>query len=237
LFREEFMIATGSPNIYIAAALRSGSTHIALSLCKLLGMRLGRVNGLHGEGVEEHVVNPFSAAILMPYGRFVFQQHTKGTPANKMYIKNFNNHLIVLTRNLPDSLVSLREWVTSEENPAIPGLVFPGNFKAWDEDSQYDWLIDNAVPWYIQFTYSWLDSTAYWIDYDEYYKDQTAGMQGILRHFGIPNSSSIREAVADKSLIRVGKPGRGRGLGLKDRIHELIDRWHPYDKVIKEKLL
>ncbi len=68
------MLSTGGPNIFIASALRSGSVHISQTLCRALGFRPARTNGLHGEGQEEQNINPITASIVFPYGHQVIVQ-------------------------------------------------------------------------------------------------------------------------------------------------------------------
>jgi len=238
----ENMVKTGGSNIFLAAAIRSGSTHIATSLCKLLGMRMGRTSGFHGEGEEEQIVNPYTAAILMPYGGFVFQQHTKATSVNMQLLKSFDNKIIVLTRNILDSLVSLREWINSEESGVIPGLKIPEDFVEWQEHAQWVWLTYHALPWYTSFVFSWLKQDVYWIDYDAYYADQVKGVKGIFSRFGIPppEDNAIAAVVNNRFHIRTGKSGRGKELfpeALHDTVLEHFLSWGRWANPIREKLL
>jgi hypothetical protein len=147
----------------------------------------------------------------------------------------------VLTRNILDSLVSLREWTTSPDVGVIPGLTIPSDWQEWDEDDQYDWLIINAVPWYTSFCYSWLtcDAKKLWIDYDEFYSDQEAGIESIFQFFGIPrrDQDKVREEVSDERYKRPRREGRYNPQYLADKVYDQIYAWGPWAAKLKEKLL
>ena len=236
------MIATGGSNVFIAAALRSGSTHLTSCLSKLLGLRMGRVNGMHGEGEEEQNVNPFLASILMPYGSFVFQQHTRCTSMNKQFIYSFDNRVVVLTRNLYDSLVSLREWSNIEDSCIIPGVPMPDDWREWEEFAQYRWLTYNAVPWYLSFVNSWLDKKVFWVDYDEHYSDQVSSIKNILNAIKVPlpEDKKIAAVASNRIHVRTGISGRGDRIfpeELRTPIVRQFGAWGKVEPRLREKLL
>jgi len=225
------VITTGGPNIFVAAFWRSGSMHIANTLAKILGWRKVTTVGFHGEGLEEQNVQPLNAFILLPYGQQVLHQHTKGTPANVQMLQGFNTKIIVCTRNLMDSLVSLKEWSTEG---VLPGLQVPNNWAKWEDSDQYDWLIRNAVPWYLSFYYSWhtAEIDTLWIDYEKFYSNQVGNFKGILKEFelGPYDDEHITDCASKITNLRTGKSGRGFSLlspSNRAAINEQIDAWGP----------
>ena len=213
------MINVGGPNIFIACMWRSGSTHIATALSRLLNWRPATTAGFHGEGMEQQIINPFSSAILFPYGFQVFQQHTLGTPRNIDLLRNFGIRPIVTIRPFPDILISLKEKKDSDpEKCVIPGLVFPRRWGSMSDEEKYRWLAYTAGAWLNEFKHSWDNANIpkLFVNYDDFYKDQVSGVKRILKHVGvsIPPDDNISRFTSKKleNYFNVGEFGRGKKL-------------------------
>jgi hypothetical protein len=187
---------------------------------------------MHGEGEEEQNINPFSAALLLPYGYQIFHSHTKATQANVHYLRQFNVKVVVVQRKILDSLVSMREMMNREICKVIPGIVWPRKeWATWDEYHQYRYLVDNAIPWYLSFHYLWRQANIpkLFVKYEEFYADQEAGFEKILRAFTLPvNKKCIKAATKKKVNFFIGKNGRGKEivpLDLQERIKDMADVW------------
>lgn len=222
------MISTGGPNIFVASMWRSGSTHLSRVLADSLGWRPATTAGMHGEGMEQQVINHVSAAILFPYGHQVFQQHTMGTPRNILLLKGFNIKPIIMVRNIYDIIVSLRDHVLNTEiykipghhlEPTIPGLIFPSKFDTFSERDQYLWLAHNATPWLLQFYVSWhkSDIDKMLVRYEQFFSDQIGHYKRILAWLEIdpPEDSKLEAFAGHNYNKRNGTSGRGQRLPLE----------------------
>ena len=206
------MIATNHSNIFVAAMWRSGSTHIARGLGQMLEWRPASTAGYHGEGQEQQDINPFSAAILMPYGYQVFHQHCWGTVRNASLLRDLKVPTVVVTRSVPDTIVSIYERLHALPSFVIPGLPIQPDWHSWDRDRQYEWLARTVTPWQCQFALTWRASKVpvHRIHYRRFYADQHTGFTNLLNALDIdPSRVNIDEAVSAKHNLSVGLSGRG----------------------------
>lgn len=210
------MIDTGAPNIFLAASYRTGSTHISYGLCYLTGFRRATTVNSHGEGEEEQIINENSALILFPYGRQVFQQHTKGSGRHSVILSRFKVKTVVLLRNVYDQLVSLEEWMSRKNTAVIPGLVKPANWYEMDTQQHYVWLVYNAVPWLLSFYVSWerADTDRMFFSYEKFFSDQQAGFRKILDWYGLKHDEAVLDIVTESKQWSFNKGESGRSEGL-----------------------
>lgn len=209
------MIHTNNSNIMIAAMWRSGSTHIARNLGQMLGWRPASTSGYHGEGMEQQDINQFSAAILFPYGYQVFHQHVWGSKRNIDLLKAFQVKTVVCYRNIPDTILSIRDRLERLPSFVIPGL--PLYQKWWDmpKEKQYDWLAYHVTPWQCQFYNTWkrADMDKYMVKYSAFYADQQKGFYDLLTWLDVPMDKlgiSLPEAARSEHNLVTGRAGRGK---------------------------
>lgn len=211
------------PNIFLTAFFRSGSTHIKETLLRLLpGYRPATTTISAGPIGDDGYcrVDPIAGQILLPMPCQVFHQHTPGTSGNVAMLKHHQLRPVVQMRNMLDSIVSVRELLATG-NPQNIGIYYPGWFKGMPDIQQLWWCVKVLPTWYFTFYLSWkyadIDKHIVW--YDEYYKDQPAGLRRIFDHvrlsaLGSVSDEALRMAseVVDKGLSRFqfGRPGRGR---------------------------
>lgn len=167
----------------------------------------------------------------------VCRQHTKATPPNLKLARQFGIRPIVITRNLADTVVSVRDQIF-----VVGGVAWfwpPKSYYDFSEADQYTYIIDLFVPWCVDFVIGWdeaarnSDIPILTLTYDEIIANKTEAAQRALNHLDIRAPiSAIEKAVrmsdgnADANF-NVGIGGRGQNcLSAEqlDRIAE-IEMW------------
>ena len=214
-------------SIFSADMLRSGSTHIQMGLCNMLGWRPASVSALHGEGSGEQNVNPVTIAILAPYGYTVFGGHHVAYPDLLLFLRSFGLKPIVTVRNLYDTIVSIKDRIDQTwPSRMMPGLYIPMDWLRWSDDEQYTWLAHNAASWQLKFFVSWhyADIDKLWVKYEEFYVDQRAGFKRIYDYYVItqPDEDRLDFACSQKNN-NFNKGVSGRGQSLPRSVKKIID--------------
>ena len=236
------------PNVFLTAFFRSGSTHVKATLLNLLPNYRGvtSVISTGALGNDTCAINMFAAQLLFPTPESVFHQHTLGTHGNAYILKQYNYKPIVQMRNMLDSMVSVVELLAGGENQNL-GIYYPHQFAEMSKDDQLWWAVKNLPNWYFTFYLSWkycgLDTHTVW--YDIYYKDQVAGVRGILNHVGFSDLGDVddetirmvSERVTSGSRFKFGLPGRGRQILTAKMVRDiemLAMSWMEGKELIKE---
>lgn len=217
--------------ILVASALRSGSTHMCQTLCNLLGRHLdsGMIALTNGFGADEHVINPLMANALFPRKEFIFHQHCKGTKIHIDILQSYGFKVIVTTRNIYDIMQSVKDRM--DDGIYVPCIVSPPKWKDIPEETKWHWLAENVVPWHLQFGASWLKlDGVYWFKYEDYYKDEVAGMREILTYVeaNVFSDREIRKAADINVNKKFGVVGRGQAncpSDIKDSVEWLFESW------------
>jgi uncharacterized protein (UPF0297 family) len=175
---------------------------------------------MRGHYNEDHMVDARSAAILFPMGGYVCHQHTRAIGPNAVILKEYDVPVVVLYRNILDTLVSWEESCGRDEAAGRgPNHTFmPTHVPAWEKMSKLDRRIHvayNILPWYFSFFVSWkeADANTLFMNYKEFYSDQVKGLQKIGRFIGMVPSGDISHVTKHQDgRFSVGKSGRGREL-------------------------
>jgi len=206
------VVSKGGPNVFIACAYRSGSTHIAHVLSDLLRFRPASMAGMHGEGRDTQNINPLTAKILLPYGFQVFQQHCPASPGNISILRDADIRPIVPIRNIADTLVSIRERVM-KFGPMLPGVIMTNEIVDWNEQHQYNWLVSNVTPWLMQFYVGWVIANipTMRVKFSTFFGDQVGTTKKMLEWLKLDISSDkdIAKACGRNYNKNVGDVGRG----------------------------
>jgi hypothetical protein len=218
------------PTAFLAAAMRSGSTHIKNCFLRI-GFRPSSTHITFGDHVnEEHMVDGRSAALLFPLGGFVFQQHVRAIGRNVPLLKEFGVRPIVLYRNVLDSIVS---WKESADRDTARGYKqashSPTYMPDWPTLSDRDkllWITYNIVPWYYSFYVSWreADIESLFVNYDDFFRCQWKEFGQMTRHLGLDlKDIDLKGAVGGRDgKFNVGVSGRGDSL--PDEVINIADR-------------
>lgn len=147
----------------------------------------------------------------------VCHQHTRATRPNLALLEGLEIRPIVLTRNLPDALVSLCDHL-ERETTETPILQVGADFAARSRSERLDLVIDLAAPWYLQFLAGWKRaersgaSAPFWLRYEDVTADPGGSLAPILSTLGI-GAEGLEQAAGQArgagSRLNKGVAGRG----------------------------
>lgn len=203
-------------HIFIACVPKSGSTflkNVLLSLCSYRDALMSYT----GAQFEQDLYLP--TVIHVAKADTVTQQHVRATDATVQMMQAFEIRPVVLVRNIFDSVISLLDFYNGG---ASSNSFFREDYKALDEETKIDLLVDNLVPWYFQFVASWslvekqgrLD--IFWLSYEELINNKPTSITNVLKFYGLGAplrgiEQRIRETESEKRRTRFNKGVAGRG--------------------------
>lgn len=217
-------------HLFIACVPKSASTFLKNLLVNLTGYR--DLFTVYAAGQSEH-------EIYMPTLResahldTVTQQHCRASDANVHLMQAFGIRPVVLVRNVFDSVMSLLDFYN---RGAFQTSYFRADWQALDEEMKIDLLIENVIPWYLQFVASWdlaekqQRLELHWLTYEELVADKPATVLKVLGFYGLAASrrgveQRIAEIESEERKIRFNKGVTGRGRsGLNNRQKDQIRR-------------
>lgn len=199
--------------IFVAALPKSGSTLLNDVLIRLTGHFPHPLCDHH-----LHAQNVVESRLIDSWGfRSIATHHVVATPLNVARLKRFDIRPIVLTRDLFDASVSLRDHL---ERESLHTATFdpPSGYADLSAEEKLDAIIDLALPWHMTFIDSWAntDIESLTIRYEDLIAKPEETLSAVLTHLGradlIPRVSETWTAAASDGDTRrnVGRIGRGR---------------------------
>lgn len=226
-------------HILISCFPKSGSTFLLRRLEEATGY-INQPMVFEYGGNEQDLYLP--AVTRAFYQNTVTQQHLRATGTNIRILADFDFRVVVLTRNIPDTLVSLHDHLL-RESLETPLLHVDSGFEKLDFERRLDMLIDLALPWYLNFYASWFNNytrlksgAVMWVDYEQVVGASAATVAKICQQFGLPFSIATASVpnlddpvTAQKIRFNVGRPGRGRALLSPSQLSRIsaLARHHP----------
>ncbi|MDA8692805.1 hypothetical protein N9L92_01995 [Saprospiraceae bacterium] len=206
----------GKSNIYISCFPKSGSSYLTALLQE--NFNLKPVSIIPGAGRREQEPTQFRMFMhsLNLRRGYIAQVHTK---ASKSVINMFKLHKlqpIILTRDIRDVIISLRDHLLSE-GPNIPMAYVSNEFQNFSEERQIDFLIEFVVPWFFNFYASWYTVekskilSVKWITYEDYISNKTSTLDSIAKHYNLSIPKNGYEFDKLKRNTRKNKGVTGRG--------------------------
>lgn len=231
------------PVYFIACTPKSASTFLVNILSELTGYKREFL-GFEYERQEQDLYLPKLIDIYGCPG--VVQQHVRATGPNLMMLNKARIRPVVLVRNIPDSVVSVRDHLLSEGLERMPGIHAPEGFSQFARTEQYDCIIDLLIPWYITFYVSWKYAECHhsidlmWIDFNEVTGNTAHTVRRIGEFYGMEFEDRDIEAAIDRvrayprSDNRLNKGVRGRGreelsLAQLERINRYTEHYPDID--------
>lgn len=221
-------------HIFIACVPKTASTFLKNVLVSLTGYR--DVFMVYAAGQSEHEIY---LPTLRETARLdtVTQQHCRASDANVQLMQAFQIRPVVLVRDICDCVMSLLDFY---DGGAYFNTYFRADFQSLDRETKIDLLIDNVIPWYLQFVSSWdlvekqkrLDLM--WLTYEEFIGDKPAAVKKVLEFYGLgarPRDvvQQLGEIESEQLSIRFNKGVAGRGRsGLNDRQKARVRRLTKY---------
>ena len=138
-------------------------------------------------------------------------------------MQDYDWHPIVLVRDLPDVIVSLRDHMLNE-GPLWSMVWLDERFSERSDSEQLDLLVDLAAPWFIQFFVSWSEASRLgggvrplWVQYADWVGAPETTLTEVARSVGLnPGRSQVASALESargrQTRLNVGRPGRGSEL-------------------------
>jgi hypothetical protein len=210
-------------NVFIAAATRSGSTHIRNTFMRL-GLKPAPLNSCEpGYWNEEHMPERSFTELLAPLGGFVFYYHVRAIGRTIPILLDNNITPIVTYRNVLDSMVSwlesheqgIRDRENGEQFIFLP-IHGPSDWKRWNKRQKYSWIAFNVVPWLFSFYVSWSEfrGRKLMVNYRDHYADQEASLNKMVDFLGWDARPTIEQLALATSYrdgkFNKGESGRGR---------------------------
>jgi len=207
--------------LYISAFPKSGSTFILLVALDLL--KYSRVHLIYDFLREQDLYEPKLIANVNK--KTISKHHTLATNPNVLLFQKYKISPVVLTRNLPDTVISLRDHISVSLQ--WPHFVVPNDFNKWEEIDQFEFLIDLALPWYIFFYASWWkvkrekNLLTKFVRYEDFHSQQAATIQEILEFWGYKFSLEVIEDSMERVNQMAASKNR-RNKGIMNRGKEIL---------------
>ena len=187
-----------SETIIVTAMHRSGSTHIAKTICAAKpGIYYPGFMSLGTAGDDPHTLNYEIAQhhkIRLDSLPFVMHAHTLASAGTLNVLKASNiDNVVVVTRNVMEALRSV--CVAHRTGGQMPNVHLPIGWHEWDLDDQMLFLTHNLGPWLFSFYVTWLQRapSALIVNYEEHYADEKAGNERIFDYLGIESARDVFE--------------------------------------------
>lgn len=219
--------------VLVACFMKSGSTWLSGLIGAATGLRPMK---LHQPYLQREMNLDDLALLRTRHLSFVGQCHVKATERNRELIQRHGIRPVVLTRRIPDVLVSIHDFITPHIWRVCTGI-FPPDYHDRDREAKLTFLIHNHLPWYFHFYVSWREAArelpVLWTRYETIFgPEQEAELRRILAHCGQDlEAGAIQQAVAAMDAKRtrknVGVAGRGEALSPahKEMIQALAATW------------
>jgi hypothetical protein len=230
-----------APTLWVIAPPKSGSTWLSLMLCWLMNWETTTICPPGWRREQEVTLHnaflSYNGPIFMPHN------HCKASESTINVIKRFNIKVILLSRNIFDTVISIDDHLMNDGVHLPIGYV-PTLYKTWSDNDRLDFIIDLIVPWYSHFYTSWayaqqMDGvTPLYVDYADLKLNTPRILHQCVGHVGqsrtgLQIENAIQLSKRTHTRFNKGVTGRGEtGLtpGQKDRINTII--WRQRDPIL-----
>jgi hypothetical protein len=224
-------LPTGSTSrILVAAAPKSGSTYVSSVLQRYFGLEEPLIAGMHWRW--EHNIDA-STLLQLRDKSYVIQRHIRPYAPNVSAIMTEDISTIVTWRNLGDVVISLDDHVRREGGGVL--YLFHMNddaYLAMPDQARYQYMIQYALPWYINFYLGWKELRAPIFRYEDmasdrvrFFNDMIATIAG---HVDRERLAAILESGSISGATRgnVGRKGRSAELfseETRERLEQFLE--------------
>jgi hypothetical protein len=221
------------PRVLIACTPKSASSFLADAVAALPRMRRATIT--YSVDWREHEIDTPRLAkhLLHP---FVAQSHLRYSRVTGGILDRFNIVPVVQTRDLFDSVASVRDHIRNESFHLPMATLLPEHPAA--SDHELELLIAHLVmPWYISFFVGWLQrDDALWVNYEQIRTEPETVLAAIATRAGIRAgareiAAAVETAKARRKRFNVGRSGRGADINpdAKEHIRRLAGHYPTVD--------
>jgi hypothetical protein len=225
--------------LLVACMPKSGSTFLANVLSELTGYPYVALSYAY----ERSEQNLYLPKLIDSYSfGSVTHLHLRATDSTIDLLKIFSIRPVILVRNIFDVVVSIRDHMFNE-GYEFPTFFCDENFKDLDEKSQFDFIIEQGIPWYFNFYATWNKAISkgriegLWLEYEKVVSNWHKTLRTVIDFYGIKKTyeeidhALKKTAMKNKKKIRFNKGVVGRSVNLltkdqKDRILSMA-RFYP----------
>ena len=214
------LLGKPAPYIFLATMPKSASTFLHRALVQLTGFESAYFASAY-YNIEQELYRPY----LIDYFDVpcVTQQHTRPNRINIDLFREFGIRPIVLVRDIPDVLVSMRDHILNERPDNLPGLHVPAEFESLNAKRQLEFVVAGMGPWLISFYAAWDEVRrsgeleTHWLHFRDVVADWPAALKVVTDFHGIHHSDAECQAAVEslrkreQSQLRINKGVSGRG--------------------------
>lgn len=200
------MFNKNKTHIFISCSPKSGSTYLMKLLAAILNYDI-RIFIAAFDRTEQDINE--KAILEAKKINTVTHQHTRCTANNIRLLKKHGIKPLILTRNLFDSVISMRNHMLAEpQNTWWPMGYVDESFYNLTPERQCDFVIDLMLPWYINFYVSWFEyqrsaqENIFWLTYEELMRDKVVTINKILDYYSIRLTIDEKILLASESKIK-----------------------------------
>lgn len=231
-------------SILVAAPHNSGTTFLSALLANYIKPDIPYLHLADGYDGSDHTISALKLIQAKKADKsYIAPLHVRASPFVADSINRFDLTPVVMTRNIFDCIVSLKERVYKYKHKTSQSsaLVFCQTTEAHTRMSEIqleNYLITYAVPWYISFYVSWKRSEICknYVTYEDLIDNTEKVLGDVLKKIDIdPNIEKIRESIMEtkktSTRLNVGKKGRGEilSIGYRGKIAEMMSHYPDID--------
>lgn len=205
--------------IVIAALPKSGSTWLQASLMQgtqCMVLDLGHASTVSAQ--DQNFCPSMTHFLQHPQG--ITKQHFIPTEYERLILNDPRVHVVVLTRKLPDAIVSMRDHLDAEHDVYTDPLVRMPTIhiprKQWmtlTPEGKLWYLVLNWAPWVVQFVSCWWELgkefKTHWVDYDDMMLRKGEVLESIAKEAGRPFELEKVDLESKNWRFNKGVSGRG----------------------------
>jgi len=169
-------------------------------------------------------------------GHYVAQQHLRNSGFTQHLVAQYRLAPVVLVRDLPDVVLSLRDHLHRESRDAPMAIFTEAHLRQAPADLE-ETIVRLAMPWYLSFYVGWRqDARAHFVAYEDLVQRPEDTIAGVLRFAGVKPDAAAMPRVLEafrgpNNRINVGVAGRGRALGpaAATALGRLLDQYPEFE--------
>jgi hypothetical protein len=226
--------------LFVACMPKSGSTFMAKALSELTGYPY--VNLAYAYERNEQTLYLPRLIDSYSFGS-VTHLHVRATKSTIDLMKMFSIRPVVLVRNIFDIVVSIHDHMF-QEGYEFPTFYCNEEFKALDEKSRFDFVIEHGIPWFFNFFVSWYEAFSkgridcLWLSYENVTSDWHKAIRTIADFYNIERTDEEIAQALERTLMKKrqqirlnkGVVGRGSKSLTSEQKQKIVDlaRFYPW---------